>query len=103
MLNSSSSSASGGSSPTSAGNPVPGGKTKRQPFYRRSRVPDQLDAIVIGSGIGGLACAALMAKAGKRVLVLEQHYRPGGCTHAFTEVGENAFDSGIHYVGAAPS
>eukprot|EP00873_Tetraselmis_striata_P025643 jgi/Tetstr1/445907/TSEL_033536.t1 len=102
MLNSSSSSASGGSSPTPPGNPVPGGKTKRQPFYRRSRVPDQLDAIVIGSGIGGLACAALMAKAGKRVLVLEQHYRPGGCTHAFTEVGENAFDSGIHYVGGGP-
>ena len=32
-----------------------------------------LDAIVIGSGIGGLSTAALLSKAGKKVLVLEQH------------------------------
>jgi len=77
-------------------------KSKARKFYRKSRVPEDLDAIVVGSGIGGLSCASLMAKAGKRVLVLEKHYRPGGCTHAFTEVGENAFDSGIHYVGGGP-
>lgn len=37
------------------------------------KVPADLDAIVVGSGIGGMSTAAIMAKAGKRVLVLEQH------------------------------
>jgi len=54
-----------------------------------------------GTLVSGLACAALLAKAGKRVVVLESHYRAGGCTHTFSEVGDggDAFDTGIHYVG----
>eukprot|EP01064_Diplonema_japonicum_P003415 TRINITY_DN12202_c0_g1_i1.p1 TRINITY_DN12202_c0_g1~~TRINITY_DN12202_c0_g1_i1.p1 ORF type:complete len:609 (+),score=241.60 TRINITY_DN12202_c0_g1_i1:46-1872(+) len=59
---------------------------------------DKLDAVVIGSGIGGLTTAALMARAGKKVLVLEQHDVAGGCCHAFFENGYE-FDTGIHYVG----
>lgn len=43
--------------------------------------------MVVGSGIGGLAIAVLLAKVGKRVLVLEQHDRAGGCCHTFKEQG----------------
>uniref|UniRef100_A0A8C8SMJ1 Amine oxidase domain-containing protein n=1 Tax=Pelusios castaneus TaxID=367368 RepID=A0A8C8SMJ1_9SAUR len=66
--------------------------------FAPEKVPPNLDAIVIGSGIGGLAVAALLAKAGKRVLVLEQHEQAGGCCHTFQEKGFE-FDVGIHYVG----
>lgn len=52
-----------------------------------NRVPENLDAIVVGSGVGGLGLAVLLAKVGKRVLVLEQHSRAGGCCHTFTEKG----------------
>ena len=51
-----------------------------------------------GSGIGGLTTAALLAKAGKRVLVLEQHDQAGGCCHTFVDKGFE-FDTGIHYIG----
>lgn len=41
------------------------------------------DAIVIGSGLGGLACAAYLCAAGKRTLVLEAHYVAGGNSQVF--------------------
>ncbi len=57
------------------------------------------DAIVIGSGIGGLAAAATLAKfAQKRVLVLERHYTAGGFTHVFRRPGYE-WDVGVHYIG----
>ena len=55
---------------------------------------DDFDAIVIGSGIGGLTSAAILSRAGKKVLVLEQHDQCGGCCHSFTEKGFE-FDTGI--------
>ena len=64
-----------------------------------TRTPDgRLDYIVIGSGMGGMCCAALLAKLGKRVLVLEQHYEPGGFTHTFKRKGFR-WDVGVHAVG----
>lgn len=57
------------------------------------------DAIVIGSGIGGLTAASLLAQLGdKRVLVLERHFRLGGFTHTFSRKGYT-WDVGVHYVG----
>ena len=56
------------------------------------------DAIVIGSGIGGLAAAAALGKRGKRVLVLEQHSVPGGQTQTFRR-GDWVFATGVHYIG----
>lgn len=66
--------------------------------FSDSKIPKELDAIVIGSGIGGLSVAAILAKLGKKVLVLEQHDQAGGCCHTFVEKGFE-FDVGIHYIG----
>jgi all-trans-retinol 13,14-reductase len=56
------------------------------------------DAIVIGSGIGGLAAAAALATQKKRVLVLERHWQPGGLTQTFEREGFR-FNVGVHYLG----
>jgi phytoene dehydrogenase-like protein len=51
------------------------------------------DAIVIGAGIGGLTCAAALVKGGKKVLVCEQHSKPGGYVTSFERKGFT-FDGG---------
>jgi len=56
------------------------------------------DAIVIGSGIGGLSAAAALAKRGRRVLLLEQHSVAGGLTQTFRRQQWN-FAPGVHYIG----
>jgi all-trans-retinol 13,14-reductase len=71
---------------------------KRLPWSRRVPEGVRYDAIVIGSGMGGMTCAAMLAKQGKRVLVLEQHYVPGGFTHTFKRKGYT-WDVGVHAVG----
>tara|TARA_Y100000589_G_scaffold221535_1_gene209093 strand:+ start:3208 stop:4731 length:1524 start_codon:yes stop_codon:yes gene_type:complete len=51
------------------------------------------DVVIIGSGIGGLCCASLLALAGKKVLICEAHNKPGGVAHSFTKDGYK-FESG---------
>ena len=59
---------------------------------------EEFDSVIIGSGVGGLATAICLARAGQKVLVLEQHYVPGGWSHSFTLNGQR-FSPGVHYVG----
>jgi all-trans-retinol 13,14-reductase len=66
--------------------------------YKKQTPSTQYDSIVIGSGPGGLATAALLAKEGQKVLVLERHYTAGGYTHVFKRRGYE-WDVGIHYLG----
>jgi all-trans-retinol 13,14-reductase len=56
---------------------------------------DGYDAIVIGSGLGGLSCAAAFARQGFRPLVLEQHTKPGGYATTFKR-GDFVFDVSLH-------
>mmetsp|Transcript_65065 Transcript_65065/g.121228 ORF Transcript_65065/g.121228 Transcript_65065/m.121228 type:complete len:588 (-) Transcript_65065:223-1986(-) len=68
--------------------------------YSSKKVPDEVDHIIIGSGLSGLYLGALLSKLGRRVVVLEQHYVAGGCTHTFKDKGFE-FDTGVHYIGQA--
>ncbi|MDO9178891.1 MAG: NAD(P)/FAD-dependent oxidoreductase [Agitococcus sp.] len=66
--------------------------------YRANRLNGNYDAIVIGSGIGGLTAAAYLSSLGYKVLVLEQHYTAGGFTHSYSRNGYE-WDVGVHYIG----
>lgn len=57
------------------------------------------DAVIIGSGIGGLTTASLLAQIEKKkVLLIERHFQLGGFTHSFKRKIYK-WDSGLHYVG----
>jgi hypothetical protein len=66
--------------------------------YRPKRLAPEYDAVVIGSGMGGLTTAALLSALGWKVCVLEQHYTAGGFTHSFERNGYE-WDVGVHYIG----
>lgn len=56
------------------------------------------DVVVIGSGLGGLLSAVLLAKEGMRVCVLEKNKQVGGCLQTFS-LHKTVFDSCVHYIG----
>jgi adrenodoxin-NADP+ reductase len=76
-----------------------GTRTGPVPIGTARRPANKIDAIVVGSGLGGLSTAACLAAAGKSVLVLEQHEIVGGCSQTFRRKGIWEFDCGVHYVG----
>ncbi|MCB1309755.1 MAG: NAD(P)/FAD-dependent oxidoreductase [Leptospiraceae bacterium] len=60
----------------------------------------QYDVIFIGSGMGSMACASILAQLrGMRVLMLERHFKMGGFTHVFKREGKYHWDVGVHYIG----
>ena len=71
---------------------------KKQKLWSKTAPDGPWDTIVIGSGMGGMTTAAMLAKMGHRVLVLEQHYVPGGFTHSFRRK-QWSWDVGVHAVG----
>lgn len=56
----------------------------------------QFDAVIIGSGLGGLSCAAAFARQGFKALVLEQHDKPGGYATSFKRPGGFEFEVSLH-------
>ncbi len=58
---------------------------------------EAFDYVILGAGLGGLSAAACLAKQGYRVVVLEQHYLPGGCCHTF-DYGDYRFCADVHYI-----
>ena len=59
-------------------------------------MPDY-DDIIIGSGMGGLTVGSLLARSGRRVLVLEAHDTPGGYAHTF-RMRDYRFCAQVHYI-----
>lgn len=56
------------------------------------------DVLIIGSGLGGLVCGAILAKEGYRVTILESNRQTGGNLQVFSR-NKHLFDSAVHYVG----
>src|SRR5688572_30809823 len=79
--------------------PAAGERSLSNPFMAYDwlkGVADEYDVIVIGSGLGGLTGANVLAKAGHRVLLLEHHYQFGGLATWFTRKGGHIFDISLH-------
>jgi len=64
---------------------------------QKPKEEDEYDVIIVGSGIGGLTCGALLSKRGYKVLVLEQHYQVGGYCSSFERKGF-VFNVGVENV-----
>ncbi|GFH59247.1 phytoene dehydrogenase, phytoene desaturase and carotenoid isomerase-like protein [Chaetoceros tenuissimus] len=63
-------------------------------------IEDSYDVTIVGSGIGGLSCAAMLALYGYKVAVFESHYAPGGAAHGYSVKGKNG---GLYHFDTGPS
>ena len=61
---------------------------------------EKYDVIIIGSGLGALSAASILAQMkNKKILILERHFKIGGFTHTFKRQGKFEWDVGLHYIG----
>ena len=60
---------------------------------------EEYDFVIIGSGLGGLACAYILASEGHSVIVLEKNHQIGGHLQVYSR-DKVIFDTGVHYVGS---
>ncbi len=66
--------------------------------FARLKSTPTYDVVIIGSGLGGLLSAVILAKEGKKVCVLEKNKQIGGCLQTFS-LNKKVFDSCVHYIG----
>jgi len=66
------------------------------PIDHLDGVADSYDVVVIGGGLAGMTAANTLARAGQRVLLLEQHYKLGGLATWFRRRGGHIFDVSLH-------
>jgi hypothetical protein len=64
-------------------------------------IDDSYDVVIVGSGIGGLSCAAMCALYGYSVAVFESHYAPGGCAHGYSVKSKEGH--GFYHFDTGPS
>lgn len=76
--------------------------TTGRAYRHHEPIEGNFDAIVIGSGMGGMSAAVCLARQGQAILLLEQHNVIGGLTQNYTRRGYR-WSTGLHYVGDVAS
>lgn len=77
-------------------------RTTGSPYRKGRAVEGRFDAVIVGSGMGGLSVAAILAREGQAVLLLEQNSVVGGMTQSYQRDGYR-WTVGLHYIGDVAS